>query len=260
MKIADLDYKLKAEGIFLWQYANALRLNRILQNEIDYYGESISKFVEDWQHNVFNLLTANTFGLELWGKILKAPRPLVKPLSYVIDSETTLRFYNPNSMKWHSIWLSDNVPTLNVETSTPSIDNLDLPLVYIDDNVYRRCLVSKLFLLHSNASINDINFILDKIYNFGVEEDYKRNISVTDNFDMTMSVNFGFTPTDTDLVILTTNAFSPRPMGVKFNYGVKEISKNTFSFNEMRLGTWGTNENTQNPTLIAQGLGTFYNI
>ena len=52
MKIADIDYSLQAGDVFIWQYANALRLNQILQNEINYYGENISQFITDWETDV----------------------------------------------------------------------------------------------------------------------------------------------------------------------------------------------------------------
>jgi hypothetical protein len=260
MKIADIDYSLQAGDVFIWQYANALRLNQILQNEINYYGENISQFITDWETDVFNLLTANSFGLDLWGKILDAPRPLVSPQNYIIDTETTLRLYNPNTDSWHAIWLSNNIPTLNIQKNPiqPTLSNYGK--IQISDIAYRRCLIAKLYLLHSNASINDINKILDKIYNFGVPENQRRVVYIEDNFNMTMNVNFNFVPTDIDLTIITLDTFSPRPMGVKFTYGVSSIGANTFSFSEMDLGTWGNNENSIDPEQVKLGLGTFYNL
>ena len=56
------------ERVFLWQYSNASRLNKILQAEIDFWGQEVSAFVKNWQRDVFNLKTANSFGLEVWGK------------------------------------------------------------------------------------------------------------------------------------------------------------------------------------------------
>lgn len=251
MQIGTIDYNLEAGDCFLWQYANAIRLNQIMNNEISFYGNNISTFIKDWEKDVFNLGTANTFGLNVWGKILGAPRPVVSPQNYIIDSESTLRIFNPNTDTWHAIWLSDATPRLNIERNPPT--DLIYSKVLLSDEQYRRCLFAKLFLLHSNGSVNDINIFLSKLFP-------NKDVYVQDNYDMTMSIVFGFVPNDTDLTIITYDAFSPRPMGVFMNYGVSLVGKNTFGFEENELGTWGDNDNSLDADQIALGLGTFYNL
>jgi len=250
MKIGQIDCSLQIGDCFLWQYANALRLNAIMNQTIKFYDKNICDFVKDWEKDVFNLSTANTFGLNVWGKILGAPRPNIAPQNYIVDTESTLRLFNPNNNTWHSIWLGGRTPRLKIETNPPTAKYAPLQL---GDNEYRKALFAKLFLLHSNGSINDINIFLKKLFP-------NKEVYIQDNFDMTMSIVFGFVPNDTDLTIITYDAFSPRPMGVFMNYGVSIIDENTFGFEENEIGTWGDNENSLDPDAIAQGLGTFYTL
>lgn len=239
------------DKVFIWQYSNAERLNKILQAEIDFWNTEVSSFVSDWQRDVFNLKTANSFGLEVWGKILNTRRPLVSPQNYMIDNDGHLRFYNVNDESWHQIWLSGlPYPTFNVQIDP---DNPRFDGVLLNDEAYRRCLLAKIFLLYSNASIHDINRYLQYMFP-------NKPVFIQDNFNMTMSIVFGFIPTDIELSIITFEGFSPRPAGVMMDYGVQIFNKNIFSFEGMNLGTWGTNENTLDPEQVKQGLGTFYNL
>lgn len=239
------------ERVFLWQYSNASRLNKILQAEIDFWGQEVSAFVKNWQRDVFNLKTANSFGLEVWGKILGTRRPVVSPQNYMIDTDGHLRFFNVNDETWHQIWLSGiPYPQFRVQANpdTPRFDG-----VLLNDEAYRRCLLARLFLLHSNVSVHDINNYLQYLFP-------QKPVYIQDNFDMTMSIVFGYIPSDVDLSIITFGDFAPRPAGVNLNYGVTALNRNIFSFEGMDLSTWGTNENTLDPEQVRQGLGTFYNL
>lgn len=252
MKIANPDFKLvDGERVYLWQYCNALRLNSILKSMTDFYQKDVEQFVSDWYKDVFNLKTANSFGLNIWGRILGAPRPTITPQNFGIDANGAFRFKNANTGTWHSVWLSGVTPQINVEKNP--VANPTLYPILLDDETYRLGLLAKLFLLNSNASIADINKFLKYLFPNKV-------VYVQDNYNMTMSIIFEFVPTQTDLTIITYEPFSPRPMGVYMDYGIKILDKNIFSLQGMDLGTWGTNENTLDPSVVEQGLGVFYNI
>lgn len=270
MKIGNIQWGLgnAADRVFLWQYDNALRLVQILKDEISFYNENITQFIQNWQKDVFNLPTANTFGLDVWGKILGVKRPTVNPQNYIIDSESTLRLYNPNTGLWHSIWLSGNMPALNVSANGIAAKYNPISL---DDESYRRCLFAKLYLMYSDASIHSINEYLRLLFPH-------LNAHVKETGIMEMAIVFRDTvPTDNDLTILTSDDFSPRPVGVLMNTVVENLSPNTFSFQEQSIetlgdsaatstayqnsmATWGDNTNTQSEEDIAKGLGTFYNL
>lgn len=252
MKVGEISYQLREpNNAFIWQYSRAANLNRILENEIDFYKEAVGDFYTDWERDVFNLETANSFGLSVWAKILGVSRPTVSPQNYIIDNEYALRLYNPNDKNWHAIWLTDSIPMGAVEQNASS-EFYEIPSIPIDDTTFRRCLFAKLQLLYSNGSITDINNYLAEIFpNDGVY--------VQDNYDMTMSVVFSTTPTDETLTIITTPDFSPKVAGVFLNTGIDLLSPDTFGFEQNKLMTW-INRAELDPTKVEKGYGNFYNL
>lgn len=85
-----------------------------------------------------------------------------------VDKNGIFRFKNIDTGRWHSVWLSGNVPQLNIE-SVPLADAVPQPN-QLNDESFRRCLLAKLKLLHTNASVVDINDFLQSILGeFSVE-------------------------------------------------------------------------------------------
>lgn len=239
------------DEVILWQYTDAVRLNKIIQSELDFWKSNVSDFVGNWGRDVFNLKTANSFGLEVWGKILGAARPVVPVQSYVIDELGQLNFENPINGTMHTIFIEGvDMPSFS---SSENQGSSRFSSVLLDDEAYRRCLLARIFLLYSNVSVTDINKYLQYMFP-------GKPVYIQDNFDMTMRIVFGYIPTDADLAVITYDEFSPRPAGVMLDYGVSVLNKNIFSFEGMNLGTWGTNENTLDPEQVKLGLGTFYNL
>lgn len=252
MKIGEISYDLREpNNVFIWQYSRAANLNRVLEAEIDFYQKAVGDFYTDWEKDVFNLKTANSFGLSVWAKILGVSRPYISPQNYAIDNSTTLRLYNPNDETWHSIWLSGALPALNIEVRSES-QNTQIPNFPLDDETFRKCLLAKLQLLYSNGSVYDINSYLANIFT-------GKSVYVQDNYDMTMNIVFSDTPTDADLTIITSPDFSPKVAGVFLNTGIDILSKNTFGFEENNLSTW-INRAESDPKKVEQGYGNFYNL
>lgn len=246
MDILNPDYTVSGgNGVYMWQYTNAKRLTKILQNEIDYFGANVRDFITDWQKDVFNLKTANSFGLDLWGRIMSAPRPTSSPLNYVVGENNIFYVRNNTTNKWNSIYLDESVGSLFVSKIS---EEVSYSPVMLSDEYYRRCLLAKIYLLYSNASVVDINKYLSYIYE-------GKTVNIIDYYDMNMSVNFGFVPSDIDIIIITSDAFSPRPMGVSFGYDEALFDKTTFGFEQNELATWGKNDVG---TPVPSGYGTFY--
>lgn len=74
-KIATLDFRCDLDAVKLWQYTDAIKLLTIINNQQKFADTNIPDFWRDFDNNVFNLTTANTFGLALWGRLLNSPRP-----------------------------------------------------------------------------------------------------------------------------------------------------------------------------------------
>jgi hypothetical protein len=81
--IGNINFTIDNKNVYLWQYDNAVNLKGILDNNDNFVTVNVSNFWSDFFTNVFNIKTANTFGLEIWGEILGVARP-----SYVSNGET----------------------------------------------------------------------------------------------------------------------------------------------------------------------------
>lgn len=70
-----LDFYWNCMSSLLWQYENSTALKTLLEYREQFYNKSTKEFFTDFINNVLNLDTANTFGLTIWGRILKLERP-----------------------------------------------------------------------------------------------------------------------------------------------------------------------------------------
>lgn len=85
--IQDFDYSIDFSLPILWQYAEATNLLNLIAAKQVWYNTNFTQFWTNWYKNVFNLLTANSFGLSVWSYILNlplysavAPEPLSAPI------------------------------------------------------------------------------------------------------------------------------------------------------------------------------------
>ncbi|OYW80360.1 MAG: hypothetical protein B7Z19_03100, partial [Polynucleobacter sp. 32-46-5] len=68
--IQQFDYSVNLLRSLLWQYEEAANLRALIQAKQDWYDENQRDFWQNWFDNVFNLETANDFGLNVWSIIL----------------------------------------------------------------------------------------------------------------------------------------------------------------------------------------------
>lgn len=73
MNIQPFDFSVDLLKVLLWQYNDADKLQSLLQQKQAWYNTHQTKFWHDWYHDVFNLTTANDFGLAVWAVILDMP-------------------------------------------------------------------------------------------------------------------------------------------------------------------------------------------
>lgn len=80
MKTANYNFDIDLSKIILWQYDDAENVKKIVDNEQKFMDSEVRDFWLDFNKNIFNLSTCNTFGLALWGKLLNVARP-----TYTVD-------------------------------------------------------------------------------------------------------------------------------------------------------------------------------
>jgi len=73
MMIQEFDYHVNLLQAILWQYDEATNLLSLINQKQDWYDANQEQFWRDWYNNVFNLQTANQFGLSVWSYILNVP-------------------------------------------------------------------------------------------------------------------------------------------------------------------------------------------
>lgn len=76
MKIFNKDWLIDLEKSILWQYDKSDKLKSLITQKQAWYKENVTDFITNFFSNIFNLKTANDFGLAVWGKILNFPRQI----------------------------------------------------------------------------------------------------------------------------------------------------------------------------------------
>ena len=82
MKIFDTNIELNLDSAKLWQYDKARNLNALIDNEQAFADDNLTAYWQQWYQNHFNLQTANSVGLDLWGLILGLSRPQVSGVPF----------------------------------------------------------------------------------------------------------------------------------------------------------------------------------
>lgn len=75
MKTVNYNYQQDLSKVILWQYTDAEKFKALVENEQTFMNTAVTNFWQDFNRNIFNLATCNTFGLSLWGKLLGVARP-----------------------------------------------------------------------------------------------------------------------------------------------------------------------------------------
>lgn len=76
MKIANINNTVNLLECLLWQYNKAERLKSLVQSCQDEFNGNTSQFWDNFYCNIFNIDTADTFGLTVWGNLLGVQRPI----------------------------------------------------------------------------------------------------------------------------------------------------------------------------------------
>lgn len=137
MKVLNFSNACDLLDCLLWQYDNAKRLQTIVEGmQADFDGNT-TEFWNNFYTNVFDLRTANSFGLRVWGETMGVDRP-----TYTHDGVT-----KPYSDDMYRLFLQSRILMFNMNGSTYDItkyllnmfpnkpviivDNLDMTLSYI---------------------------------------------------------------------------------------------------------------------------------
>lgn len=192
--IQEFDFSVNLMRALLWQYNTAEKLQLLLQQDQDWYNENQTAFWTDWMRDVFNLQTANQFGLTVWSIILNVP---------------IIVAVNPIPGKVGFGWgpLHKNFTHGNFNTNQPTAQQLTVEQA-------RLVLRLRYYQLTTGASVPQINRIMKEVFGPG-------QVYVLDGNDMTMTYVFTFQPSSQLQYIFQNYDILPRPAGVLLKFSVQ---------------------------------------
>ena len=164
---------------------------------------SIDKFLDDFHDNVWNLDTANSYGLDIWGKIVDLPRTL--------PFETNEQFFGFNEALIVGTPTATDPTPFNDMPFYSSVYSATGGQVILNDDAYRKAIYMKAMSNITNCTVSNLNNML--MYMFGTSG----NSWVERDGPNAMSYHFAFTPSESELAIVQSGIL-PKPSGAVVSY------------------------------------------
>jgi len=205
MNIEKFDYSVNILRNLIWEYDDAPAMLSLLTAKQNWLITNQTQFWESWYTDVFNLQTANDFGLAVWSIILGLPL-----------------FIAPNPEPDDKpIWGFDDIGYQNYDNGTFANPSGGIVLTLEEK---RLVLKLRYFQLITRGAIPEINeFLAFAFIDLG-------SIYALDGLDMTMVYVYLFSPSQDLLAALITYDLLPRPAGVLLHY--IDATRETFGFDD----------------------------
>lgn len=206
MKIQAFDFSINVLDALLWRHNEAENLQAIIQNKQDALDDLNDDFWTAWIRDVFNLDTANDFGLSVWAIILYIPLS-IEPEAPANDNSNfgfgqfRKNFNNGNFTN------AVNAIVLGTEQA-----RLALKLRYYQ-------LVTRGTIPECNKIVADVFGDLGSVY-------------ALDGNDMSMTYVFDFQPSSPVRLVLDRYDLLPRPSGVELRQVI--LPNSAFGFGGFR--------------------------
>lgn len=173
------------------QYANSPTITQLIWNNLAYF--EAAGLIDGWFDNVWNILTAQGYGLDVWGRIVGVTRVLQVANSAWFGFNEAL----PGSLQWNQgIWYGGQQINSNF---------------LLSDDSFRVLILAKAASNICNGSVPAINQILLAMF------PGRGNCYVTDNQDLTMTYTFDFPLSPVEISIVEQSGVLPQPIGITVN-------------------------------------------
>ncbi|MFV7280513.1 DUF2612 domain-containing protein [Citrobacter cronae] len=195
------------EDTILTQYSASKKLLSI----IDTFNQAVSldDFTDLFIKKVWDLTTCESFGLDMWGKIVGVDRYIIAPIE-----STSFGFGEADDSDPDYPTTFNDAPFFGGVQETTN--------VRLGDDAYRTLIFCKAFTNISIATIPDVNKFLKILF-------YQRGRAYCVNYrDMTMGITFEFELAPYEESILTNYNVTPVPSGVQVN--IRQIISPYFGF------------------------------
>jgi hypothetical protein len=206
--VQDFDSSLNLMSAILWQYEDAEKLKSIISAKQSWINRNQKEFWINWYRDVFNIDTANSFGLSVWSRILNVPLKVdVQPQK----TKVAFGFGQRNA---------------NMNNGNFGVDKNQSQSLTLEQQ--RIVIKFRYFQLTSRCTVPEINRFMSEM--FGREG----TAYVFDPKDMSFVLyTFGFAPNSQLQFILDEFDLLPRPAGVGVKWQVR--SKPSFGFGNANL-------------------------
>ena len=217
-----LDLSVDLTKSLLWQYDSTQSLLSIVEQKSAWYQTNQVGFWNSWIADVFDIRTANTFGLNVWGIIVGISRNLTVGTG---GGQFGL-FGGFNNMPFNSVPFNFGGWSSSVYGSPSSYQ--------VSNDLYRKMIIAKAMTNVSKNTIPALNAVLSVLF------EGRGGIYYVDNHDMTMTLNYNFALTPVDYAIITQSNVLSRPAAVLLRYkgftramfgGFNTLAFNTVPFN-----------------------------
>lgn len=203
-RVQTFNFSVDLLRAILWQYNDAERLQSLLSQKSLWYEEQNAGFWQDWERDVFNMLTANDFGLAVWGIILNTP------LSFGIPGSGARPV-------WGFGEFNQNFNNGNFGRDASGIAGLTI-------EQKRMVLRLRWYQIITDGTVPHINFVLQDVFGQG---------RVLDVGNMTATYVFNAAFPSAVQTLLEQFDLLPRPAGVKIDILVDPT--NVFGFDPYYL-------------------------
>lgn len=190
-QIQAFDFSVDLMRALLWQYNDAARLEALVRQKQEWYDANQSAFWNDWVADVFDLRTANDFGLSVWAIILDIPLVVASAVDPVDKPIWGFGQYREN-------FTNGNFASISSSSLSTTQKRLVLRLRY--------------FQLVNDGAVTEINAFFAYLF-APLGPAY-----VKDGYDMRARYVFEFPMPSALEVVLTEFDLLPRPAGVKVDY------------------------------------------
>lgn len=118
--IQQFDYSINLLRALLWQDDTAPRMTALLQAKQDWYDTNVSTFWENWVADVFDIRTANEFGLAVWAIILGIPTSAIIPPTTKANFGFGIRLLTQDANDARGTWTRANGVTITAGQVDPN--------------------------------------------------------------------------------------------------------------------------------------------
>ena len=210
----SLDLNVNLLRSILWQYENADKLKTLVIGQQEWINENHTDFWNDWIRDVFNLKTANAFGLAVWARILN--------VSLTIEREGNLDDVFGFGIE------HENFNNGGFGVAAGAIDNVSVEQA-------RKMLLARYFTLTYAPTVSNVNMILEVIFGKGAAY-------VADSLNMGTTYIFTNEPDYRSRELLKTPSFIPRPAAVSASYTTIPVDGFGFGENNLNFENGGFTE------------------